>query len=241
VTPTRPHGVLRRSGGWLATAVALLLAVLANVPTSGAPEREATAVLDMFLARPLVPSQYRATRHLEAQGGGQRGWLDVATEFAPGSGMHYTITAQGGSGLIRSRILRSLLDEEQELIARGAADTVAIAHKNYEFGMEGTSTDGLQRVTLKPRRKERALIAGTMFLMPGDGELVRVEGKLAKSPSLWMKRVEVVRSYARINGILVPTSLDSIAHMRLLGRSSMRMAYRYTEIDNQPVIEPSAP
>jgi hypothetical protein len=236
VTPTRPHGVVRRSGGWwLATAVALLLAVLTNVPASGAPEREGSAVLEMFLARPLVPSQYRATRHLEAQGSGQRGWLDVATEFTPGSGMRYTITAQGGSGLIRSRILRSLLDEEQELIAKGAADTVAIAHANYEFGMEGASADGLQRVTLKPRRKERALIAGTMFLMPADGELVRVEGRLAKSPSLWMKRVEVIRSYARINGILVPTALDSIAHMRLLGRSSMRMTYTYSEIDNQPV------
>jgi hypothetical protein len=30
--------------------------------------------------------------------------------------------------------------------------------------------------------------------------------------------MDVVRSYSRINGALVPISLDSTAHLRLLGR-----------------------
>jgi len=241
MTAVAPPGARRWTGGTLAaTLVAVAVFVCARASALGGRTPDASAALEMFLARPFVPSQYRATRHLEAQGSGQRGWLDVETEFAPGSGMRYTITAQGGSGLIRSRVLRTLLEEEHELIANAATDTVAIARANYAFAMDGTSPEGLHRITIKPKRKERALIGGTMFLMPADGELVRVEGRLAKNPSIWMKRVDVVRSYARINGILVPTSLDSVAHLRLLGRSTLRMTYRYTEVDNQPVIEPAS-
>lgn len=241
MTAALPPGARRWTGGRLAaTLVAVLVVVCPAISGIVAQPPDPAAVLELFLARPFVASQYRATRHLEAQGSGQRGWLDVESEFTPGGGMRYTITAQGGSGLIRSRVLRSLIDEERDLIANGQTDTVAIAAANYEFGMETMTADGLQRIRIKPKRKERALIDGTMFLMPSDGELIRVEGRLAKNPSLWMKRVEVVRAYARINGVLVPTSLDSVAHLRLLGRSTLRMTYHYTEVDNQPVVEPAS-
>ncbi|MNC87494.1 hypothetical protein D3C83_32230 [compost metagenome] len=64
---------------------------------------------------------------------------------------------------------------------------------------------------------------------------MRIEGRLAKNPSFWMKRVDVVRSYARINGVLVPTVLESAAQMRFFGRSSLRMTYHYSEVDRAPV------
>jgi len=56
-----------------------------------------------------------------------------------------------------------------------------------------------------------------------DGELVRMERRLARNPSLWTSRVDVVRSYSRVNGALVPISLDSTAHLRLLRRSTLSM------------------
>src|SRR5688572_19534458 len=172
--------------------------------------------IDKFLARPLVATQYRAIRRLEATGSGQRGWLDAQTEFSPAAGMHYEITAEGGSGLIRSRVLRSLLEQEKELIATGTA-AMAIDRSNYRLSANGVAPDGLVQVTLQPLRKHRALFIGTMFLAPDDGELVRVEGRLAKNPSFWLKKVDVVRSYARINGMLVPVSLQSTAQLRFLG------------------------
>ena len=90
---------------------------------------------------------------------------------------------------------------------------------------------------MQPRRKERALIAGHMFIKPDDGELVRVEGRLAKNPSFWVSRVEMVRSYQRIKGVLVPVLLESTAQLRLLGGSTLRMTYRYSEIDDRPIAE----
>jgi hypothetical protein len=68
-----------------------------------------------------------------------------------------------------------------------------------------------------------------------DGDLARVEGRLAKNPSFWVTRVSVVRSYRRINGVLMPVSLDTTAQLRLLGSSTLRMTYRYSRVDDRAV------
>ena len=89
---------------------------------------------------------------------------------------------------------------------------------------------------MQPRRKEKPPVIGQLFLSPADGDLVRVEGRLAKNPSFWVSRVNIVRHYARINGALVPVLLESTAQLRLLGRSSLRMSYEYLEVDDQPAV-----
>ena len=70
------------------------------------------------------------------------------------------------------------------------------------------------------------LVSGKMFLQPDDGSLVRLQGVLAKSPSFWIKNVEIVRSYARIEGTVVPVSLESNAQVRFpSGPLTLRMTY----------------
>ena len=220
--------------------LALIWAALVGSVVSGAPESDTAAVIDKLLARPAVPHQYRAHRRLEAAGGGQRGWLEADTEFAPGSGMRYEVTAEGGSGYVRSRVLRPLLEQERQLIASGETGRVAINTSNYAFTARGSSEEGLAQVALQPLRKDRALVAGTLFLDPSTADVVRLEGTLAKNPSFWTRRVEVVRSYARVNGTVVPLSLRSVAHLRLFGRSTLEMTYDYSEVDGQPAPPPTS-
>ena len=86
---------------------------------------------------------------------------------------------------------------------------------------------------LSPRRKERVLVVGAMFLEPSDGALVRLEGRLAKSPSLWVKHVDVVRTYKRIEGTVVPVALETKADVRFVGEATLRMTYSYSEIDGR--------
>jgi hypothetical protein len=99
--------------------------------------------------------------------------------------------------------------------------------------------DGLANILLSPKRKERVLVSGTMFLQPDGGDLVRLQGRLAKNPSFWVRNVEIVRSYKRIEGVVVPVTLESTAHVRILGAASLRMTYSYSEIDGRPVSAPS--
>src|SRR5262245_9680410 len=177
----------------LAIAVA---ACLVHTSAANAPVARDAAVgdaLQAFLARPVIPHDYRASRRLEASGVGQRGWMDVETGFSQGSGFTYEVTGEGGSGFIRSRVLHSLLDEERRLIAQNATPQIALSPANYRFAPDTLDASGLAVVSITPLRKERALIDGRIYLTPGNGELVRVEGRLARTPSFWVSRVNVVR------------------------------------------------
>lgn len=199
--------------------------------------RDTLPAIERFLDRPSVPVSYHAHRRLEGTGPGQSAWLDAETSFSAATGLRYRVTGEGGSPYIRSRVLRALLEEERRMIAAGASAQAAISRANYRFAAEGVDAEGLVQVALQPLRKERYLITGRMFLNPHDGSLVRLEGRPAKSPSFWITRVTVVRSYRRVNDALLPVSMESIAQLQLAGAATLRMTYRYTEVNARPVRE----
>ena len=161
--------------------------------------------------------------------------MDAVTEYSREAGFRYEITGEGGSGYIRNKVLRTLLEQEGEAIAKGETGRSALAHANYTFQGAGVDQDGLANVLVSPKRKERILITGKIFLRPSDGRLVRMEGQLAKSPSFWIKKVGIIRSYDRIRGAVVPVSLQSNAQIRFLGLATLQMTYTYLEVDGRPV------
>jgi hypothetical protein len=225
------HGVLTVASG----VILLAGPALDATPREGAGSVEQSSV-EQFLSRRDDPSSYSAFRRMNAEnpGSGRSGWLEAVTDFSPESGFRYEILAEGGSEAIRSKVLRAVLEGEKQLVARGIAKS-AIAETNYDFRLDGVDSDGLVKVILSPRRKETALINGAMFLSPTDGDLVRVEGRLARSPSFWVQRVDIVRTYQRIKGALVPIAVESVAHVRFFGTSTLRMTYDYSEIDGRAV------
>ena len=208
--------------------------------TGVAAGTEASQVMEKFFQRPPAAFSYRAQRRLEAAGNGQSAWLDAQTSFSHVGGLRYEVTAEGGSGYIRSRVLRALLEEERRAIGNGDVRSAEFTRANYEFRSEGIDREGLAQVALQPLRKERTLIDGRMFLNVADGSLLRIEGRLAKNPSFWITKVDVVRSYRLMNGALVPVSLDSRAQLRLVGAATLRMTYHYSDVNERPVQEVDA-
>jgi hypothetical protein len=125
--------------------------------------------------------------------------------------------------------------------ARGRTTAIALSTDNYRFTPEGVDDGGLAIAGMQPRRKDRSLIAGLMFVT-SEGSLARIEGRLAKSPSFWVTRVNVIRSYRRINGVVMPVSLvETTANLRLLGSSALRMTYHYAQVDERAAIDDSSP
>jgi hypothetical protein len=218
-------------GGTLAALLAIVAAPAARTTSPNAADHS----FKQFLAKGDGELPYRATRRLEAENGSRRGWMDVVTQYTPRTGFRYDVLGEGGSDYIRDKVLRAILNAERDAIARGEMSRAALAPENYTFEPDGVGRDGLSRVLISPRRKEPALIEGTMFLTPQEGALVRLQGRLIKSPSFWVKSVEVVRAYRHFNGKVVPIALESKAQLRMLGSASLRMTYRYSEIDGSPV------
>ena len=204
------------------------------------PSSAAPAILQRFLALDdPTPSQYRALRHLEARNEKfeKSAWMDVWTE-GDASGFRYVIVSEDGSEYIRSKVFRATLETERKMWAAGTPDQAALTPANYVFEDRGAQPDGLTSLTMTPRRKDVLLVDGTIFLNPADGELVRMEGRLSKSPSFWTRRVAIVRWYRRIVGFRMPTALESVANVRIAGVSTFRMSYEYESVNGQRVGNP---
>jgi hypothetical protein len=219
---------------------AVAVALLAGHVAAAGRDATASGILQRFLALDdPTPVQFRSLRHLEARNDKfeKSAWMDVWTE-ADTSGFHYTIVCEDGSDYIRSKVFRATLDTEREMWKPGTPDQGALTPANYVFEERGAQPDGLTSLGMKPRRKGVLLVDGSIFLNPDDGELVRMEGQLSKTPSFWTKRVEIVRWYQRINGFRMPTALESVANVRVAGISTFRMTYEYESIDGQHVGNP---
>ena len=70
--------------------------------------------------------------------------------------------------------------------------------------------------------------------------MVRIEGRLSKTPSFWTRRVDVVRTYDRIVGVRVPVAIESVAQVVIAGRSTFKMTCEYETINGQRVGTPQA-
>jgi hypothetical protein len=131
-------------------------------------------------------------------------------------------------------VLKAVLRREQELVADGDCGRSELTPDNYEFE-DMRQGDGEQYVTLKPKRKDVLLVDGRMVLSEDGSELLRVEGRLSKNPSFWTSLVNVIRHYARLDGVRVPIATESTAKVKFAGLSHLDVHYEYETINNRPV------
>jgi hypothetical protein len=222
------------------TLLLLTLTVLASsfeASDSPASDGPASDPVQRFLSRP--PEQlmsYRALRTLRASNKRfkKEGWLTAWTELDPQGGFRYEIVAEGGSDYIRRKVLLKMLDGERDAIASGQPGRVALSPANYRFQV--VSDDGeIAKLQIVPLRADTLLVNGTLTIEAGTGDLLSVEGRLAKSPSFWTNRVDVSRRYGRVAGIRVPLQVESTANVKFAGTSEFSMTYEYASINGSDV------
>ncbi len=229
-----PRGLFRRLT--LAAAALGLVARLfaAEQPTCPAVER-------FWALGDPDPTQYRALRHLEARNDhfNRDATMTVWTE-GDAAGFRFEVIAEDGSEYIRNRVFRQTLEAERGMWASGALNRAALTPANYAFEDRGIQPDGLTSVLVKPRRKDLLLIDGAAFFSRDDGDLVRMEGRLSKTPSFWTRHVQVVRSFRRFNGIRMPVAVESTANVLVAGKSSFKMTYEYEFVNGVRVGAPQS-
>jgi len=198
----------------------------------------AEPVFERVLAKSntVTPPTYRAFRRME---GGlidseRRGWIEAWTEYTPGRGFTYEVVREGGSEYVRNKILRGMLVSEQKLISSGKRLHASLESMNYLFEDGGMVDGGLQRVLLKPAKKSDGILNGSVLLDPESGLITRIQGRLVKSPSFWLRDGDVTYKYAHVGDRVVPVEMTSTGRVRMFGRSNFRMVYDYESIDGRP-------
>lgn len=195
--------------------------------------------LDRVLARfnAPAPPAYRAYRRLEAglPGSSKYGRLEAWTVYQPGRGLSYDVVQESGYEYVRNKVLRGVLNSEQELMAHGRPLRAPLVAANYDFEPGGATESGLMRLLLRPARKSHGIVNGSALIDPDSGGVERIEGRLVKSPSFWVRDVDVIWKFARYGDAVVPIEVSSSARVRFYGRSSFNMTYDYVSIDGRVV------
>ena len=195
------------------------------------PAREQLAVLD---EAPVT--KYRAYRRMYAQNEkfDKEAWLEAWTEL-DGDTFRYEIVSERGSEYVLNKVLKAVLAREQELIDNGEAGRAELTPANYQFDEPARQGTGVRYILIKPKRKDILLVDGRMVLTQDGTDLLRVEGRLAKNPSFWTNTVNIIREFARLDGVRVPLTTESIARLKFAGRARMTVHYEYESINGRQV------
>ena len=119
-------------------------------------------------------------------------------------------------------MVRELLDRETESARKRRGSE--ITRMNYEFVLLRQENFGVAPeyvLRIVPKRKDKYLLRGQIWVDASTFHIRRIEGVPAKSPSFWIKDIHITLQYAELNSMWIPVSFDAIATVRLLGQYTL--------------------
>lgn len=163
---------------------------------------------------------YAVTREYQLAAAGDRqpsSDVVVQVNFVPPAAKDYNIVKADGSDRGTS-IVRKVLAHEARMTAH--PEQHEISRRNYNFALLGRETldgHGCYVLKLYPKREAVELIAGRVWVDADNFAIRKIEGATAKSPSLWIKNLNITINFDQVNGVWVQTSTQAVAQIRFVG------------------------
>lgn len=151
---------------------------------------------------------------------------------APGT-KQFKIVSQSGPTWIIDRILKRLLDAEQEAMSEENRERVAITPANYDFsGFEHQNAQDncSYVVAVEPKIPSKLLFRGRIWVDSRDFAVCRIEAEPSKNPSFWIKKTDIHHSYLKIGDFWLPSENKSVSVVRGGGRAVLTIKYQDYEI-----------
>jgi hypothetical protein len=140
--------------------------------------------------------------------------------YLPPDQKHYRI--ESSSGGMGERILRDILAKETE--SPKEAQRKEISPENYDFQLVGEERFNGRRcyvLSIQPKRQEKDMLRGKVWVDAESYNLHRVEGQLVKSPSWWVRDLYILMSFACVDGVWLHTATHAVADIRFKGKYVM--------------------
>jgi hypothetical protein len=224
---------------WLGAAMALIQACV-PIYAQQPPERrdetkapDAHAIGDQQIFADLIArNQTRSKALLECTdtrtyqvrnlNGKVHAQIEGEMEFHAPDGKRFIITSEHGSGIVRRLALHPLIESEIKAAAGKDRHDSAITPANYKLELIGEETVGAYRCYVLraiPRRIDKYLFEGKVWVDEEDFAVVRIEGQPAAKLSFWIKRAEFVREYGKIDGFWLPQRDETVVDVRIYGKA----------------------
>ncbi len=207
--------------------------------TSKTPEEEAgsgysasmaltgDAIITRMLAQNRVRSErllrYSSVRTYEVRNlqGKLAAQTVVRMDYEAPDKKTFNKTSERGSGIVRHLVFDHLIKSEGEASSGLEHHDSAITEANYAFALVGEEDLGPYHcfvLTATPKRKDKYLFEGKIWVDAADYAIVKIAGHPAKKPSFWINRADFVREYQRIDGFWLPFRDETFVEVKMYGR-----------------------
>jgi outer membrane lipoprotein-sorting protein len=239
---TQLYHARKSAGRWFLRAFALLtigvpaVAQQAIVSAPLSADEVMGRVVQMNELRAKALESYSSVRsyHLECHCvSHKKADMVVRVDFHAPNKKEFTIVSESGSGTVRDRVFKKLLEAEQESMQDENQRRSAITPENYTFQVsdyEKTDADEFYVLDAQPRSKNKFLFRGRIWVNANGFAITRVEGEPAVNPSWWTVKTDFKRSYQKIDNFWLPESNESETKVRVLGTAVLSIEYRDYQI-----------
>jgi hypothetical protein len=195
----------------------------------------ADAVVQKMMATSARRSEdlrgYRTTRNYRLQyhgflGTREAGMQVVSTYTAPDK-LEFSVISESGSKLLLNRVLLKLLDSERD--AFHDQSKIELNPANYQFQSDGieqlSDNDPCYVLGVQPKKENKFLYRGKVWIDANDFALARMEGQPAKSPSFWIRDTQIDSTWAKVGGFWLIQHSQSVSHVRMGGMATLTIDY----------------
>ncbi len=141
----------------------------------------------------------------------------------------FVTTSESGSGLVRHLALNPLIASEIEAASGKQHHDSSITPANYTFELLGEQQVGPYHcfvVRAMPKRSDKYLFEGKVWIDTEDYAIVRIAGHPAKKLSFWIERADFVREYQRIDGFWLPKKDETFVKVRMYGHKVLTIDHQ---------------
>lgn len=140
--------------------------------------------------------------------------------YLPPNQKQYNI--ESNSGGIGGKVLRDLVQKEAEPTKEPQRRELSPQNYDFQFaGQEMVDGRNCYVLQLNPRREEKDLIRGKIWVDAADYRIHRIEGNPVKSPSWWIRDLHILMTFASVDGMWLHTFTYAVAEVRFKGKYVM--------------------
>jgi hypothetical protein len=153
---------------------------------------------------------------------------------APGEKIFTTKSENGGP--LSKWVLGKLIGAEAETAKGKQHRDSSIAPHNYSFRLLGEQQVGPYRCYVAeaiPRRKDKYLFRGRIWISQSDFGIVKISGEPASKLSFWIERVHFVRQYEKVGMFWLPRKDSTVAKVRFGGSKTFTIAHADYSINGE--------
>ncbi len=221
-------GVLPAADG---PAVAQTLAPLSPVYQGMTGDELFAKLVEHNRARDSQLRQYSAVRTYRVSNDKGKLYAQevVRVDYQAPDHKDFSTVSEEGSGLVRDLVLKRLIESESETSSGRAHHDSAIKPANYEFNLLGEQDIGPYHCLVAeaiPKRRDKYLFEGRVWIDAQDYAIVRIAGQPAKSLSFWITRADFVRQYQKLGEFWLPAEDNTEVHVRLYGKKILTIDHQ---------------